>query len=334
MSVSKNKLCIIGAGAYGAALSIALSGNFKQIILHTIEAEVMEDINTNSYNSKYLKSINIPSNVKATTNYNEIKDCDIIIISIPTQYIKDSIAEIISYNKNAYYIIASKGIDIARKKLISELIYEEVKDIKLGVLSGPSFASELAQGVITNMVLATQNLEEAKELSNILSNNKLRLYYSDDIIGAQIGGAVKNVIALSAGIVGGLGLGYNSLCALITRGLNEFNEINNLYGGKKETLYGLSGMGDLILTATSSQSRNYSLGYAIGKQGYFSVDLLEQSKGTCEGYHTAKALYDIIEKNNLNMPISKEVYEVCYNNKKISDSIISLMSREIIMEQK
>jgi glycerol-3-phosphate dehydrogenase (NAD(P)+) len=332
LNISKNKLCIIGAGAYGTALSITFADNFKDVVLHTIETDVMSDINTNLRNSKYLKSVSMPANIKATTNYNDIEECDIVIISIPTQYIKDSIAEIISHNKSAYYIIASKGIDIARKKLISEVIYSTVEDIKLGVLSGPSFAKELAQGVITNMVLATQNLEHAKELSHILSNKQLRLYYSDDIIGAQISGALKNVIALASGITGGLNLGYNTLCALITRGLNEFNELNNLYGGKKETIYGLSGMGDLILTATSTQSRNYSLGYAIGKQGYFSADLLEQSSGTCEGYYTAKALHDIIKENNLNMPISKEVFEVCYNNKKVLDSITSLMGREIIKE--
>lgn len=329
IDMSKNKLCVIGAGIFGTSLGIAFADNFKHVLLHTIEPDVMADINSNSLNSKYLPNIELPSNIKSTMDYNDIIDCDIIIISIPTQVIKDSIKEITSYNKNAYYLIASKGIDITHKKLISELIFQEVKGIKLGVLSGPSFAIELVQGGITNMLLATKNINEAKTLANILSNKQLRLYFSDDIIGAQIGGAVKNIMALASGMAGGMGLGHNGLSAIITRGLNEFHEINDLFGGRIETLYGLSGLGDLVLTATSLKSRNYSLGFAIGKQGHFSDDLLG---GTCEGFHTAKALHSIIAEHNLNMPISKEVYEVCYNNKKVVDAILSLMSREIIAE--
>ncbi len=321
-------LGILGAGAFGTSLGLALANNFTKITLYAMEHEVVESINNNHKNELYLPKHTLPLHLKATNNLEHLSSCHIILITTPTQHIRSSIKQVFPINRLATYIVCSKGLEISSKKLISQIIQEEVDLPNLAVLSGPSFAHELAQSLPTTLILAMNDITSAKTISALLQSKTLRIYHTSDLIGAQVGGGIKNVIAIASGIIKGANLGHNALAGLITRGMHEMLTLNNIYGGDNKTIFGLSGLGDLILTATSEQSRNFSLGYKIGERGYFDDSFIKQSKGLCEGYYTAKAINELIEEHDLIMPISKEVYQICYNYKHLKNSIDDLMNRD------
>jgi glycerol-3-phosphate dehydrogenase (NAD(P)+) len=182
------------------------------------------------------------------------------------------------------------------------------------------------------MVLAMEKIDNAKNLAELLKTQEIRTYYSDDVIGAQVGGAIKNVIAIGAGIVSGACLGHNALAGLITRGLQELLIFSKLFGGKENTIFGLSGLGDLVLTCTSENSRNFSLGQQIGQLGYYDKSLQNNLKGVSEGFYTAKAIHEIIEKHNLNMPVCKEIYAICHEGKTLKEAINNMMNRGLKQE--
>ncbi len=336
-----NKLGILGDGAWGTALSMAFYKNFSDVLIYSRSQYIADSINNNHYNPNYLQDIKLPNNIKATLNINEVaKLCDVILIVIPTQYIRDTIALIKDINKDAIFLICSKGIEINSKKMISQIIIDELNNTlnydvtnNIGVLTGPTFAREVMNGLPTTFVLAKASIEKSKDICEKLKTESIRLYYSNDVIGTQIGGAAKNVIAIAAGIIEGANLGHNALAGLITRGLQELLSLSNYYGGSKDTIFGLSGLGDLVLTSTSINSRNFSLGYEIGKLGYYdSLIINEKLPGIAEGYYTSCALNELIIDNNLSMPICREVYEICYNGKSVETSIRSLMSRSLKSE--
>lgn len=323
-------LTILGTGSWGTALAQTFSVNFENVLLWGINKEVVDTINTQNKNTKYFSEIILNKNIKATLSLEEaISFSKIIIIAIPTQAIRETLRKIsISFLKNKIFISASKGIEISSLKLISQIIKEEtyLPEENIFVLSGPSFAKEVALGLPTAVTLAG-DLKKAEELQMFLNTENFRTYITDDIKGVEVGGAVKNVIAIATGISDGLCLGNNARAGLITRGLYEMTKVATFFGGRKETLYGLSGMGDLVLTATGDLSRNRKFGNLIG-QGISINQALKKVRQVVEGYKTVKALKKLVLEKNIELPITDAVYSVLYENLSPKEAVKILMSRQ------
>lgn len=323
-------LTILGTGSWGTALAQTFSVNFENVLLWGINKEVVDTINTQNKNTKYFPEIILNKNIKATLSLEEaISFSKIIIIAIPTQAIRETLRKIgISFLKNKIFISASKGIEISSLKLISQIIKEEtyLPEENIFVLSGPSFAKEVALGLPTAVTLAG-DLKKAEELQMFLNTENFRTYITDDVKGVEVGGAVKNVIAIATGISDGLCLGNNARAGLITRGLYEMTKVATFFGGRKETLYGLSGMGDLVLTATGDLSRNRKFGNLIG-QGISINQALKKVGQVVEGYKTVKALKKLVLEKNIELPITDAVYSVLYENLSPKEAVKILMSRQ------
>ncbi len=323
-------LSVVGLGSWGTALAQSLSSKFQNVYIWGRDKLLVEAINKKHINEKYLPEIRLNENIVATNQLNEVfEKADIIIIAIPSQAIKDFVKKTKDFNLNKKLIIsASKGIDIQSLKLISDIFMENlpISENQIFALSGPSFAKEVALGLPTAITLGGE-IHNAKYLQDILNTKNLRFYITEDLKGVEIGGAVKNVISIATGISDGLGLGNNARAALITRGLYEMTKIVNIYGGKVETLYGLAGVGDLVLTATGDLSRNRKFGFLIGK-GYTVNDALKAVGQTVEGVETSKAVQKIKDKYNLELPIAETVYKIIYENLPPAKAIDILMSRQ------
>ncbi len=322
------KIAIIGGGAWGTALAQAFSLK-SDVTIYEQDQLAVSSINTNHENEVYLKGHDLNKEIKATSNLEDIKDCQIIVIAVPSQYVQDiaiKLKAIIS--KDADIIICSKGF-ASSGKLLSQVIEEELKGFNYGVLVGPSFAVDTVRLKPTSLVLASQTLDKSN-IASFLSSNVLRIYYSDDVIGTQVGSTVKNIIAIAGGICEGAGLGDNALSALLTRSINEIAVVISLLKGDAKTVFGLSGLGDLILTASSSKSRNFSLGYEIGKIGRYSPDIINRATfGVKEGVRGTKMVKELAEKNNLVLPIVEEVYNILYKDKDVQTALNALMTRPI-----
>lgn len=326
------KIGILGAGAYGTSIAKNL-GSFSsakhEILIYSYEQDVEESINNEHVNTKYLPGVQLDECVKATANLKDLYACEVILITTPVKFIRGLLKDLTDMPKHIPLIIASKGIENESGLLVSNIITSLLgEDTIIGVLTGPTFATELAHEKISALVLAMDNLERSKELINKLQFGNVKVYMSDDIIGTQIGGAVKNVLAIATGIISGKNLGHNALAALLSRGMVEVGRVVEAYNGKKETTYGLSGLGDLVLTATSPESRNFSLGLAIAKAGHYSEDLKAEKAGFSEGKLTAKSLYELKNKHTLYLPICTEVYNILYEGKTIDAAIKDLLESD------
>jgi len=323
-------LTILGSGSWGTALAQTFSVNFESVLIWGKDKTTIDSINSENKNRKYLPEINLNKNIKATLSLDEaISFSNIVIIAIPTQVIRKVLKEIKNFNlDNKIFISASKGIEISSLKLISQVLKEELNILQENIfaLSGPSFAKEVALGLPTAITLAG-DIEKAKELQKFLNTKSFRTYITDDIVGVEVGGAVKNVIAIATGISDGLKLGNNARAGLITRGLYEMTKISNIFGGKRETLYGLSGMGDLVLTATGDLSRNRRFGIYIG-EGHSVDNALKKVGQVVEGYKTVKALKQLSSEKNVELPITNVVYDVLYNSLHPKEAVKILMSRQ------
>ena len=324
------RLGILGAGSWGTALANVFSEKVNTVNIWTRNEDVAKSINNLKENRKYLPGILLNENIRASTDINNVaKNSDVLIVAIPSQVIREVLSTI---NKACItgkdIITASKGIEVDTLKLTSQVIREvlAVPEQNIFVLSGPSFAKEVAAKLPTAITLAGK-LEKAEKLQEKLMTDNFRIYVSDDKTGAELGGAVKNVIAIATGVSDGLGLGNNARASLITRGLHEISRLTSVYGGKKETLYGLSGMGDLVLTATGDLSRNRTFGYLLGK-GLSVKQALKEVGQVVEGYKTSKALKAISDKNKLELPISQAVYKLLYEGISPIEAVKLLMERQ------
>ncbi|OMH41393.1 NAD(P)H-dependent glycerol-3-phosphate dehydrogenase [Desulfurobacterium indicum] len=316
---------ILGSGSWGSALSIHFGNNGFNVIQWCREKEVADSINRERENRKYLSGVPYPESVRAVSDIEEFfaKVKDIVFSVIPAQFTGDFWKANREYLVKRKVICASKGIEISSLKLLSQ-VYAEVVGGDYFVLSGPTFAREVAFGKPTAAVLAGKNIDKTFEVVNLLNTKLFRLYASDDLIGVETGGAMKNVIAIAAGISDGMELGNNARAALITRGLHEIKNLGVRLGGKEKTFYGLSGMGDLILTCTGNLSRNRQFGLTIGR-GEGEVD----KKYVVEGVHTVKAAVELSKRLNVEMPITRAVYAVLYEGKKPSEIMLDLLSRPV-----
>ncbi|WP_317310100.1 NAD(P)H-dependent glycerol-3-phosphate dehydrogenase [Clostridium thermobutyricum] len=323
-----SKVGFIGGGSFGTALAMQLAKKGNEVVIYDRDSEVCEDINKNRKNDKYIKGLSIPENVKATLNIEEaIKDVKYLVLAVPSHVIR-SIAKSISgkIDKNVIVISIAKGIEPETNKRLSEVIEEELNN-PVVILSGPSHAEEVAIELPTTLVSTSNDMKYAEEVQELFMTSSLRIYTNDDIIGVEIGGAVKNIIALAAGIGDGVGYGDNSKAALMTRGMKEISRVGVALGGKEETFYGLTGMGDLIVTCTSLHSRNRRAGILIGK-GKSLDEALKEVGMVVEGVKACKAFHELNRRINVSMPITEGLYSILFENKNPEQVVCELMGRE------
>lgn len=324
----KKKISIIGSGSWGVALSILLNNNGYNPYIWSFNKEEADNINQKR-ECIFLPGIKLDENIKCSTDVELVlKDSDIILIAVPSKFYRDNIKNIKPYIKNdANIIICSKGLEDDTLLTLSEVTNEELPNNKVGILSGPSHAEEVARNLPTTIVLCSESEELLKKLQIIFASEVFRVYTSKDVIGVEVGGALKNIIALSTGIAKGLGYGDNIFAAIITRGLKELVRIGEKMECNSYTFYGLSGLGDLIVTCLSQHSRNTRAGFYIG-QGMNIEEATKKVGMVVESINTTKVAKKIVDKYNVDAPIINEVYNILFKGKDPKISAIELMTRE------
>lgn len=322
------KVAFLGGGSFGSALSVMLAKKGMKVNIWDRKISVIDDINIKRENIKYLPKVTVPAGVTAFIDIEKvISDSDIIVLSVPSHAIRELSMKIAPHLKQNQIVVSiAKGIEEGSSKRISQVIEEEIPNNPIVILSGPSHAEEVALDIPTTVVVTSKKMEYAKIVQDVFMTSKFRVYTNEDIIGVEIGGAVKNIIALAAGVSDGIGYGDNSKAALMTRGMSEIIKIGTVLGGKTETFYGLTGMGDLIVTCTSMHSRNRRAGILIGKG--VPMDAACQEIGmVVEGIKATKAFYELKEKEKISMPITDVLYKVLFEGKDPKDGVHELMSR-------
>ena len=321
---------VIGAGAWGTAISKLLCINGSNVKIWCHDPETAKDINTNHTNSNFLPDIVLPDSLQATIDLVEIvKSCRILVSTIPS-HVTRKIAKIINPNitTNHILVILSKGIEQDSLALLSEIFSEELVNLpKIAVISGPTFAREVAMGLPSAAVLACNDNNTKIILQKIFHSDRFRLYLSNDMIGAQLGGAIKNVIAIASGIADGMKLGFNARAALICRGVAEMSRLGVKLGGSPETFSGISGTGDLILTATGNLSRNYSLGYKLGN-GISLKECFDTDRIVVEGLRNAVSIKELATYYEIEMPICNAVFQILYKGISCSQALKDLLERD------
>ena len=327
------KISVIGGGAWGTALATVARRAGHDTLLWAREAEVVDAINARHRNEIFLPDIDLDPDITATADIAEAAaDADTVLLVAPAQHLRAVAATMANHVKNETPVaICAKGIEIATGALMSEALAVSLPGQPFAVLSGPTFASEVARGLPAAVTLAADGAL-AEMLADMLGSPHFRPYVSHDPTGAQIGGAVKNVIAIGCGIVAGRGLGENARAALITRGLAEMTRFCVAKGGEAETMMGLSGLGDLTLTCNSMQSRNMSLGHAIG-EGRTLQDIMKDRKSVAEGVHSAEAIYKLSRRLKIDMPITTAVHAILHEGADLDEVIEGLMSRPFRAEE-
>ena len=318
---------IIGSGSWGVALAIHLASLGNKIKIWSFMQEEADMIN-NEKKCKFLPDAVIPENVKCTTSYKEaIEGTDFILHVTPSKFTRSTLNEYKQYVTNQPIIICSKGFESETLSTLDEIFEQEMPDTKIGILSGPSHAEEVAFLMTTVLVIASKDREVQKLIQDTFMCEKMRIYTSNDVKGVELGGALKNIIAFCAGVASGLGLGDNSFAALITRGLVEISRLGVQLGGEQETFYGLSGLGDLIVTCLSEHSRNRRAGRLIA-QGYTLEETKQQVGMTIESIDNIEVAYKLGKIHKVEMPIVETVYKVLNREIKPDEALKILMTRE------
>jgi len=315
---------ILGGGVWGSALARLLSNS--SVCIFARDEKIVKSVNEHKFNPK-LKYAVFNENVRATLDLTDLQKTDYLVIALPTQNIREVLKKYSANKKSQQIIIASKGIEIETKLFLKDVIREFIKTENISILSGPCFSQEVAQNLPTAVTLAAPNRMIFEGVNMLFKNKKFRLYFSDDLIGCQLGGALKNIYAIAAGITMGLNLGENAKSALIARAFVEISRMGKALKAKSDTLFGLSGLGDLILTCNSLKSRNTTFGNLIASQQQISIEDHLKSQATTEGYFTAKAVKKIAEEKKITMPIMEAIYNILYNHNSISDEINKLLDR-------
>lgn len=334
------RVTIIGGGSWGSALSKIVADNKHQVVIYDNDIELVREIN-DKHTSKYLPNGKLPKMVTATSNLKEaLRFADIVLTVVPTKVMRSVLEKVgKEIESKKLFVNASKGIEPGTFKRVSEIVYEVIPEKYVEgfvALTGPSHAEEVILQVITAIVAASNNLEDAKRVQRLFTNTSyFRVYSSDDLVGAELGGSLKNIFALAAGVLDGLGKYYgdNTKAAMITRGLLEMNQLAIAYGAKESTLFGLAGVGDLIVTTTSKHSRNWQAGYKIGS-GKNLKETLASMTMVVEGARTVKSAYFAAREKNIETPIIDAIYNIIYNNHDPHKEIKKLMSRDMKPEYK
>ena len=326
------KIGVLGAGAWGTALAAAAVNAGRDTLLWARETDVVATVNSIHENKMFLPGVTLDERLRATGELADFGTCDAILIVSPAQHLRGMSLDLVPHIRAGVpLVICSKGIEVSSGKLLSDVLGETAPDNPVAILSGPTFAAEVARGLPCALTLAATDKAIGDALVKALGHSALRPYYNSDIIGAQIGGAVKNVLAIATGIVAGLGIGENARAAVITRGLAEISRFGRLYGAKNETLMGLSGLGDLILTCSSTQSRNMSLGKAIG-EGRTFADIMAERNSVAEGAHTVEIVHKIALEKGLDMPITAAVYKILKEGEDVRTVTNALLARPFAPE--
>lgn len=320
-------IAIIGSGSWGVALGIHMAKLGHNIKIWSFLDEEANLIN-NEHKCKFLPEITIPNNIVATQNFEEcLKDADYVFHVTPSKAVRETVKNYKKYVNGKPIIMCSKGFERETKKTLIDVLNEEIPNNKIAVFSGPSHAEEVSREIPTAMVLASENNELLEELQGMLMNENLRIYLSNDVKGVELGGSLKNIIAFCAGILVSLNLGDNTFAALITRGLCEISRLGVALGGQKDTFYGLSGLGDLIVTCSSKFSRNRKAGMLIGAGK--TIDETKKEVGmTIESIENIDVAYKLGKQYNVDMPIVNTVYDVIYNNLNPREAVTKLMIRD------
>jgi glycerol-3-phosphate dehydrogenase (NAD(P)+) len=333
----KMKIGILGAGAWATALGQVLADNGHHPLLWGVDANQVKDLNERHLNTQYFgTSVNVHPLVKGSTNLAEVLEGKkLILISVPSHVMREVLTKIAPLLKEPVIIInTTKGFDPATNKRMSELIREVIPQDKLkGVVSliGPSHAEEVVVRHLTLITATSKKKSQAMKVAKLFSNKYFRVYFQKDEIGAEIGVAFKNAIAIASGIAEGLGLGDNARAALMTRGLKEMVRFGTFFGGKQKTYLGLTGLGDLAVTCYSVHSRNFKAGLQIGKDNS-AEQFLKTNKTTVEGVKAAKTVYELASANQISIPLVTSVYRVLYEGKRPSDMLEAMMSRPLTTE--
>jgi len=330
-----SNIAILGAGTWGCALSIVLTGKGHDVTIWTKIENEARTLDANRKNMKNLPDAELPEQVKITLDLEEAcTNKDLIVMAVASPYIRATSHIASPFIKEGQIIVnVSKGIEDGTLYTLSEVIQEEIPQADIAVLSGPSHAEEVSRGVPTTIVVGAKTKETAKFIQDTFMTELFRVYTSPDIIGIELGGSLKNVIALAAGIVDGLGFGDNTKAALMTRGMAEISRLGMIMGGKMETFAGLSGFGDLFVTCTSKHSRNWNAGYLMG-QGKTMEEAMKQVNQVVEGVNSAKAALALAKKNNVEMPIVEQINYVLFEEKTASEALNDLLLRDKRKEYK
>lgn len=320
---------VVGAGAWGTALANMLAKtNNGKIIIWAKETEVVDQINNENKNNLFLPSVNLEKNIEATNDINKVVAPHIFYVT-PSQHFESILVSHKKVlNNNSQIIICSKGIEIKNGFLLGDIYKNVFSNDNYLILSGPSFANEVARYLPSALILASEDIKSSIKLAKIISSRNFRLYVSDDVIGVQLGGAIKNIYAIGAGIVKGLNYGENARAAFLTRSIAEMVKICMVLGGKKESIFGLSGVGDIFLTCNSENSRNFVLGRSIGK-GLEIKNIISENQTLAEGYYTSKALYFLLKNKKIDTPIMLGIYNILYRKFSIKEVVDSLLNRPL-----
>ncbi len=330
------KVSIIGAGAWGTTLANVLIDNNHEVIIYDINENNINKININHLHPFF--DVEISDKIKASNNLKEVVEfSNNILLAVPTKVMRIVLRQINNYlTKPTNFIDVSKGLEIETSKRVSDLVKEEIEPANLNnyaVLTGPSHAEEVILRKLTLLTVASKSEDFALEIQKLFSNDKyIRVYRSDDVIGAEVGGATKNAIAVVSGMIAGYGMGENARAALITRGILEIARVVEYYGGNKDTTFGLTGVGDLIVTASSTHSRNYRAGLRLG-EGISLEQVYAEEKQTIEGIRSIEALYALANKENLYLPIITTAYKVIFEKTPLKEAVVGLLTLKLKEEE-
>lgn len=331
------RVCVLGAGSWGTALAKLLAEGDKKTVLWARRPEQAEAIQTQRENRAYLPGFPLPDSLEATSDLERaLSGAEMVVSVVPTHGLRDVLGRAAALTPPGVPIVsATKGIENDTLKLVSELFEEHWQAElhgNLTYLCGPSFAREVAAGIPTAVSVAGRDQAVAEQVQHAFATQRFRVYVTEDVVGVELGGALKNVVAIAAGIADGLGFGHNTRAALITRGLAEITRLSVHMGGNPLTMAGLSGMGDLVLTCTGDLSRNRSVGVQLGK-GKTLSDILGGMTMVAEGVRTAKSAYQLAEREGVDMPITTAIYQVLYEEKNPTQAVVELMTRRLKHER-
>lgn len=319
-------IAVLGAGGWGTALAVMADRCGHRVRIWSAFPEELEQIQKEKENKRLLPGIPVPESVRLVSRLQDTADCPLYILAVPSVAVRETARKLASVAKPGACIVnVGKGLEDGTKKRLSQVIEEEIPTARIVALSGPSHAEEVGRNIPTTVVASSHVMEAAEYVQDTLMNPNFRIYTNSDLIGVELGGTVKNVIALAAGICDGMGLGDNSKAALLTRGIAEIARLGVAMGANVQTFAGLTGIGDLIVTCTSMHSRNRRAGILVG-QGVAPEEALKQV-GTVEGYYAAKVVHELAQERKVEMPISEKCYQVMYQNASPKDAISQLMAR-------
>lgn len=328
--MSDPKIGILGDGGWGTTLAVLLSAKGLDVTLWGAFSDYTQQMSRTRLNPRFLPGVKLPRKIKLTNDLKAaVTDKEIIVLAVPSQYTR-AVLKKIRLNKcvgKCIYLSVTKGIEVGTLKRISEVIKEELGPVKIAVLSGPTIAGEVARGIPTTAVVASPDKKIRKYIQEVFNTGSFRVYTNPDVIGVELGGSLKNVIAIACGVSDGLKFGTNTKAAILSRGLAEISRLGSAMGARHKTFSGISGLGDLVTTCISTQSRNRFVGEQIGK-GRTLKEISKHMQMIAEGVPTAKSAYTLSLKYKVQMPITREVYMLLYRNKSPRQAVVDLMSRQ------